>query len=1561
MPPPGLPLPQGLYHPSREHDSCGVGLLCHVKGRKSHELVQNALRMCENMAHRGGCGCDPDTGDGAGLLLQLPHKFFQAVAPQAGIRLPAEGQYAAGLAYLPPDPDECLGTMTELESIVMREGLAFLGWRDVPVYSAVLGKASRATEPRMKQFFVGRNPSLCDAAGFERKLYLVRRLASDLIRYCGMAGSEHFYIASLSARTLVYKGMLTTHQLGQYFPDLHHPAMETAMALVHSRFSTNTFPSWPRAQPFRYMCHNGEINTMRGNANWMQARQELLAGGVLGPDLAKLLPVIRGDGSDSSMFDNCLEFLVLSGRPLPHAVMMMIPEPWEKHQHMSAAKKAFYEYHACLMEPWDGPASIVFCDGVSIGAVLDRNGLRPSRYYLTDDDLVLMASEVGVLPVEPGKVVRKGRLQPGRMFLVDTSKGRIVGDDEIKEEIARAAPYGEWLARNRVFFADLPAATARPCLEGAQLVQQQRAFGYTFEDKRLILGPSAETGSQPLGSMGNDTPLAVLSDQPQLLYNYFKQLFAQVTNPAIDPIREELITSSVTFLGAEQDLLAPGADNCRMIRLESPIIGNDDLARLRAVDLPGFRTATIPIVYDVEAVGAGLAIGQLPGHADNPVFARDALGPETTEGEALAAAMGKLFEAADLSIRGGVNLLILSDRGVSKRKAPIPALLAVAGLHHHLIRQGTRTKVALILESGEPREVHHFACLLGYGVNAINPWLALDTLHAMAIDGEVALGPEEARQRFLKASVKGVVKTMAKMGISTVASYRGAQIFEAVGLDHEVLDRYFTWTTSRVEGVGLSMIAREGKMRHDSAFARPPQADDALEPGGLYQWRAGGERHLFNPRTIHLLQQATRSGDFAVFEEYSRLVDDQSREFHTLRGLMEFKVDPARAVPLDEVEPVEEIVKRFKTGAMSYGSISKEAHEALASAMNRLGGMSNTGEGGEDPARFTATDARGDSLNSAIKQVASGRFGVTSHYLVNARELQIKIAQGAKPGEGGELPGHKVLPPIAKVRGTTPGVGLISPPPHHDIYSIEDLAELIHDLKNANREARINVKLVSEIGVGTIAAGVAKAKADVILVSGHDGGTGASPRSSIQHSGCPWELGLAETNQTLLLNDLRSRVVLETDGQLKTGRDVVIACLLGAEEFGFATAPLVSLGCLMMRVCHKNTCPVGVATQDPRLRANFQGAADNVVNFMLFVARQFRAIMAQLGFRTVNEMVGRCDRLEMRKAIDHWKAEGLDFSKILYRPKVGPEVGTCCHRAQDHLLDQALDHTHLREICRPAIEHGEPVKAVLPIRNVHRVVGTMTGAEISRRYGAAGLPDDTIHLKFTGQAGQSFGAFCPRGMTLELEGDANDYVGKGLCGARIVVYPPRESAPGFQADENILLGNVALYGATSGEAFFRGVAGERFAVRNSGAHAVVEGVGDHGCEYMTGGTVVVLGRTGRNFAAGMSGGLAYVFDEDGDFATKLNPDRLRLLPLCECDEGEINEVKARIARHVALTASAKGRALLEDWDRTLPRIRKILPTDYERVLRALAKARENGLEGEAAILAAFEENTKVGH
>jgi len=1541
------PKAQGLYDPKNEHENCGIGLIVDMKGRKSHSIVKGALEICVNLDHRGGCGCDPITGDGAGIFIQLPHNFFKSVCQaECGFDVPAEGDYAVGFVFLSKDDEERAHEEKIIEKIVVEEGLSMIGWRDVPVRSEILGNASAACEPFMRQFFVSRE-SVEAGLAFERKLYIVRHLSTYRIRYSGEDDDSLFYVSSLSSRTMTYKGMLTTEQLEAYFPDLSNEAMDSALALTHSRFSTNTFPSWPRAQPFRYLCHNGEINTVRGNENWLHAREMQLASEVFGDDLKKILPIIREDGSDSQKFDNCLEFLVLSGRSLAHAMMMMIPEPWERHKSMPQYKRDFYEFHACMMEPWDGPASMAMSDGIQVGATLDRNGLRPSRYYVTSDDKVILASEVGVLEgIEPKNVVKKGRLEPGRMFLIDMEKGRIVGDEELKEQIAAEQPYGQWLKENLVNSEDLPPAEDTVDDNFETLETRQKAFGYTFEDMRFILGPSAEVGKQPLGSMGNDAPLAVLSDQPQLLYNYFKQLFAQVTNPPIDPIREELVTASVSFIGSEGDLTRPGPDSCRMIKYESPLIDRRQLAQLRNIDLPGFKSSRLPITF--ESAEGGLA----EGHNSIP--------EPRISGKGLEAALDQLFENADAAIRDGVNILILSDRKVGPKRAPIPALLAVAGLHHHLVHQGTRTRVSIVLESGEPREVHHFALLLGYGADVINPYIALETVRNLVERGDVKVDTDTACYNFLKANLNGVIKTMSKMGISTVASYRGAQIFEAIGIKESVIEKYFTKTASRVEGIGLGTIAKETDARHRKAYApRDDERGDALESGGIYQWRAGGERHLFNPITIHKLQMATRFGDYGVFKEYSNVINDQSKEMFTIRGLMDFKFDEAKSIPIEEVEPIEAIMKRFKTGAMSYGSISKEAHEAIAIAMNRVGGKSNTGEGGEDSARFTP-DENGDSRRSAIKQVASGRFGVTSYYLVNSDEIQIKIVQGAKPGEGGELPGHKVLPQIAKTRGTTPGVGLISPPPHHDIYSIEDLAELIHDLKNSNIHARVNVKLVSEVGVGTIAAGVAKAKADGILISGYDGGTGASPRSSIQHAGAPWELGLAETNQTLLLNDLRSRVRVETDGQLKTGRDVAIACLLGAEEFGFATTALVALGCLMMRVCHKNTCPVGVATQNPELRKRFNGDAESVVNFMKYIAEELRETMAMLGFRSINEMVGRVDKLEMRPAIDHWKAKGLDYSKILYKPNVGPEVGTYCTVDQDHLLDRSLDLTEILKQAQPAILEGKAVEINLPIVNINRVVGTITGADISRKHGAEGLPEDTIKINLTGSAGQSLAAFCPKGMTFTVTGDTNDYLGKGLSGAKVIVRPHPESP--FVAHENIITGNVCFYGATQGEAYIAGMAGERFCVRNSGVEAVVEGLGDHALEYMTGGMVINLGSTGRNLGAGMSGGVAYVYDEAGDFVqNRLNPDMVNVYQLIECGDEEMALVKAKLEKHLALTGSVRAKSILDDWPETAGKFLKIMPQDYERVLQAVKRAEERGLAGDEAIQAAFEENVKAGH
>lgn len=1516
--------PVGLYDPRFEHDSCGVGFVVNVKGEKSHLIIQQALTVLMNLRHRGACGCEENTGDGAGILIQIPHTFLKSACLGLGIHLPSAGEYGVGMVFLSPNTKERKSAEKIFEQIVRDEGQHFLGWRTVVTDNGDLGLTARKGEPFVRQIFIGRSAKIKDDLDFERKLYIIRRRVENAVRYGGVKGGDYFYVPSLSHRTIVYKGMLMTEQVESFFPELKDPSMESALALVHSRFSTNTFPSWDRAHPYRLVAHNGEINTLRGNVNWMHARQALCESGLFGEDIKKLLPVIPPDGSDSAMFDNCLEFLVLSGRSMAHAVMMMIPEPWNNHETMGDDKKAFYEYHSSLMEPWDGPASIAFTDGTQIGAILDRNGLRPSRYYVTKDDLVVMASEVGVVDIAPENVLYKGRLQPGRMFLIDTKEGRIVADQEIKEQIVKEKPYRKWLQDNLIQLNDLPEAPHVHGPDHSTVLLRQKAFGYTYEDLRRIMAPMGQVGVEPVGSMGNDAPIAVLSDKPQLLYNYFKQLFAQVTNPPIDCIREEIVTSTETTIGPEGNLLSPEPRSCKQIKLLSPILSNEDFEKLRHIRHDYFKSVTLPILYPVVEGGKGLE-----------------------------KALEDLFAKASKAIKEGSNFIILSDRGIDRDQAAIPALLAVSGLHHHLIREGTRTKVGLILESGEPREVHHFALLIGYGVGAVNPYLAFETLDDLIQQNLlVAIDHKTAVKNYRKAVAKGVVKTMSKMGISTIQSYRGAQIFEAIGLKTDVIDKYFTWTPSRMEGIGLNEIAEEVRRRHETAY--PDLAADGmtLDSGGRYQWRQDGEFHLFNPDTVHKLQLACRTGSYKSFKEYSALVNNQSKRICTLRSLLKFK-GSRKAVPIEEVESVEQIMKRFKSGAMSYGSISQEAHESLAIAMNRIGGKSNTGEGGEDPVRFLQLP-NGDSKKSAIKQVASGRFGVTSEYLVSAREIQIKMAQGAKPGEGGQLPGQKVYPWIAKVRLSTPGVGLISPPPHHDIYSIEDLAELIHDLKNANPEARINVKLVAEVGVGTIAAGVAKAHADVVLISGYDGGTGASPISSIQHAGVPWELGLAETHQTLVLNNLRSRIVVETDGQLKTGRDVVMAALLGAEEFGFATAPLVVLGCIMMRVCHLNTCPVGVATQDPALRKKFGGNPDHVVNFMRFIAEEVREIMAELGFRTINEMVGRTDYLEPQEAIEHWKARGLDYSKILYRPEVDKNVGTYAQFPQDHGLRNSLDNQVLLELCEPALSRGERVHATVAIHNTNRVVGTILGSEVTRRYGSEGLPDGTIHLHFTGSAGQSFGAFVPKGITLELEGDGNDYVGKGLSGGRIMVYPSRKAT--FKAEENIIIGNVAFYGATSGEAFIRGMAGERFCVRNSGVNAVVESVGDHGCEYMTGGRVIVLGSTGRNFAAGMSGGVAYILDLDGDFHLRCNQQMVDLERLEKPEE--VTFVREMIYRHIEYTGSQYASGILSRWDEILPRFVKVMPKDYKRVLAAMERVQSSGLSGDEAIMAAFEANAR---
>lgn len=1518
----GLLQKQGLYDPQFEHDACGIGFVVNIKGEKSHAIVTQALTILMNLTHRGGVGSETNTGDGAGVLMQIPHAYLKKACAGLNFSLPEAGRYAAGMIFLPADPAHRRYCEAALEEIIRAEGQSLLGWRTVPTNNRSLGRTAKACQPFVRQVFIGRDPKINEELDFERKLYVIRKRAEQAIRYMGGEGGKSFYIASLSSRTMVYKGMLTAEQVGEFYTELNDPEVVSAMALVHSRYSTNTFPSWERAHPYRYIIHNGEINTLRGNVNWMAARQAKLQSQLFGDDLQKVLPIIQTDGSDSAMFDNCLEFLMLAGRSLPHAAMMMIPEPWSNHESMSEEKRAFYEFHSCLMEPWDGPAAVAFTDGSVVGAVLDRNGLRPSRYYVTKDDLVIMASEVGVVDVAPERVLEKGRLLPGRMFLVDTKAQRIITDEELKREIASEHPYRQWLDEQLLTLEDLPEAPEHPASDPETLLQRQKAFGYTYEDLRLILGPMANDGVDPIGAMGTDAPLAVLSEKPQLLYNYFKQLFAQVTNPPIDALREEIVTSTETMMGSEGNVLEPGPESCRLIKLKIPILTNGELAKLKNIDETGFSSVTLPILFEVDLGGAGLE-----------------------------KAMTNLFKAADQAIREGANILVLSDRAIHEKQAAIPALLAVSGLHHHLIREKTRNQVSIVLESGEPREVHHFALLLGYGVSAVNPYMAYETIEAMIAQGMLAEEqPRKAVARYIKAAAKGVVKVLSKMGISTIQSYQGAQIFEALGIHQSVIDRYFTGTPSRIGGVKMDIIAEEARRRHGAAYGERARGNEPLDTGGHYQWRKDGEEHLFNPETVHKLQIACRTDDYELYRDYARLINIQTQRAYTLRGLLEFKKNPS--IPLDEVESIESICRRFKTGAMSYGSISQEAHESLAIAMNRIGGKSNTGEGGEDPERFRVLP-NGDSKCSAIKQVASGRFGVTSEYLVNAIEIQIKMAQGAKPGEGGQLPGRKVYPWVAKVRHSTPGVGLISPPPHHDIYSIEDLAELIHDLKNANPQARISVKLVSEVGVGTIAAGVAKGRADVILISGYDGGTGASPRTSIRHAGLPWELGLAETQQTLVMNDLRSRVVLETDGKLLTGRDVAVAALLGAEEFGFATAPLVVLGCVMMRVCNLDTCPVGVATQDPELRKKFCGDPQHVVNFMHFVAQELREIMAELGFRSVDEMIGRSDLLMPSSSMEtHWKAHGLDFSNILYQPESELEIGRRSLIMQDHGLEASLDQKVLLDICKPALERQQPVRAIVPIQNTDRVAGTILGSEVTKRYGSDGLPDDTIRLHFKGSAGQSFGAFVPRGISMTLEGDANDYLAKGLSGGKIVVYPPEGST--FVPEENIIIGNVAFYGATSGEAYIRGAAGERFCVRNSGVKAVVESVGDHGCEYMTGGRVVVLGKTGRNFAAGMSGGIAYVFDEHEEFPRRCNREMVEL-ELLE-DSEELQEVKSMLERHVEYTGSTRAKDILARWKDAAACFIRVIPKDYKRVLEAMRRVGEAGMSGEEAVMAAFVEN-----
>jgi len=1506
---------QGLYDPRFDHDSCGVAFVADLRGGRRHGILEMGLSALENLEHRGATGAEASSGDGAGVLIQMPDRFLRETVD---FDLPEPGAYAAGMAFLPREPGAAAEAASRVAGLAACEGLNVLGWRDVPHDDSRIGCRARAVMPSFRQLFLAGGP--WRGMDLERRVFMLRKRADLTV--------PGVYFTSLSARTLVYKGMLSCPQLAEFFPDLRDPRVETALALVHSRFSTNTFPSWPLAHPFRLIAHNGEINTLQGNRNWMRAREAFLRSDLLPGDITRIFPIIQPTASDSASFDECLELLTMTGRSLPHAVLMMIPEAWESHRSMGRSKKAFYQFHSSLMEAWDGPAAVAFTDGTVIGAVLDRNGLRPARYWVTADGLVVLASESGVLDLDPASVVSKGRLRPGKIFLVDTAAGRIVDDEEIKEELARQLPYEEWLRAGLVHLVDLPPRERQIPTQEILLCRQQ-TFGYTDEDLRLLIGPMALTAAEPVGSMGNDAPLAALSQRPRLLFDYFQQLFAQVTNPPLDAIREEMVTAMSSTLGPEGNLLDPCPESCRQVVLPYPVIDNDELAKLVHAnddgDRPGFRAAVFSGLYPA------------------------------AEGErGLAAALGRVCAEVSAAIAEGIRIVVLSDRHSSAGQIPIPSLLLTSAVHHHLIREKTRTHVGLVIEAGDAREVHHVACLIGYGAGAVNPYLAFDTIEEMIARGELrGIEPKKAIHNYIKALCKGVVKTMSKMGISTIASYTGAQTFEAIGLSGDLIDRYFTGTVSRLGGAGLNIIAAECAARHHFAYPDRPaeRAHRELAVGGDYQWRREGELHLFNPDTIALLQQAVRADDYETFKLYSREVNDHARSLGTLRGLFRFREDARTPVPLDEVEPAESIVKRFSTGAMSYGSISREAHETLAIAMNRLGARSNSGEGGEDPER-DVPDANGDSRRSRIRQVASGRFGVTSLYLANADDLQIKIAQGAKPGEGGQLPGKKVYPWIAKTRHATPGVGLISPPPHHDIYSIEDIKELIHDLKCSNPAARVHVKLVAEAGVGTVAAGVCKAKSDVVLIAGHDGGTGAAPLSSIKHAGGPWELGLAETQQTLLINGLRDRIVVQVDGQLKTGRDVFVGALLGAEEFGFATAPLVALGCVMMRVCHLDLCPVGIATQNPALRKRFVGQPEHVERFMRFVAREVREHLAAYGFRTLEEAVGHAELIAPVPAIDHWKLAGIDLTPIVFVPPEPENMIRHHARPQDHGLGDALNH-ELIELCAPALEEGRPVELELPVRNVDRAVGTRLGYHLSKRFGAAGLPDDTIQINLRGSAGMSFGAFLPRGITLRLEGDANDYLGKGLSGGRIVVRPDRLAR--FRAEENVIAGNVVLYGATGGECYLRGLAGERFCVRNSGAVTVVEGIGDHGCEYMTGGRAVILGPTGRNFGAGMSGGLAYVYDPEKTFQP--NPEMVEIETIDDEDDRWLRET---VRRHWAATGSAVAHRLLADWYKAIESFVKVMPKDYKRVLQATQAAIERGMPSEEAAMAVMAA-TAVSH
>lgn len=1497
-----LPRAQGLYRPEFEHDACGIGLYAHIKGNATHEIVAKGLKMLCQLDHRGGQGSDPLTGDGAGLMVQIPDQFFRQECSE--MNLPEKGKYGVGMLFFSKNDAEREEIESYLNKLVEQEGQTVLGWRTVPIDAQNIGATAQESCPVIRQLFVAANENSTDSLAFERKLYMIRKQAEKWVK----ESEYRFYFASLSSRTMVYKGLLTPEQVDQFYLDLQDENFISAFALVHSRFSTNTFPSWERAHPNRYLIHNGEINTLQGNIHWMKAREKQFISEAFGPDLEKVLPILDTDGSDSSILDNALEFLVLAGRKPAHAAMMLVPEPWSENPHITEEKRAFYEYHSSLMEPWDGPSAISFTDGKQIGAILDRNGLRPARYYVTEDDYIIFSSEVGVIDVEPEKVLYKERLQPGKMLLIDLEEGRIISDEEIKSELAAEQPYQQWLDDQLVRLEDNVESEGET---PADLLVRQKAFGYTYEDIQKYILPVVSEGKDPLGAMGNDMPLAVLSDLPQALFNYFKQLFAQVTNPPIDSIREAIVTSTISYLGAEGNLLHPSTENCRRIQLETPILTNSQLEELKKSE--SFKSKVIDILF-----------------TDN-----------------LENSLNDLCRQADKAIAEGASLIILSDRNMNEQEAAIPSVLAASTLHQHLIREGVRTKASILVETGEVREVHHFAVLLGYGVDAINPYLAFAIYQQAVEEGNLPFTYQEAVKKYVHAMTEGVVKVMSKMGISTVQSYRGAQIFEAVGISPDVIDRYFTGTVSQLGGIDLDTIAEEAKLRHKAAYA--DSHDKTLESGSNFQWRHDGEHHAFNPGTIHTLQWACRNGDYDLFKKYSKLANEERLGF--LRNLFSFN-GSRQAVPIEEVESVDSIVRRFKTGAMSFGSISKEAHETLAIAMNRLGGKSNSGEGGEDARRFVL-DENGDNRGSAIKQIASGRFGVKSHYLVNAEELQIKVAQGAKPGEGGQLMGTKVYPWVADVRGATPGVSLISPPPHHDIYSIEDLAQLIHDLKNANRDARISVKLVSKGGVGTIAAGVAKAVADVIVISGYDGGTGASPKTSIQHAGLPWELGLAEAHQTLMLNGLRDRVVLETDGKLMTGKDVVMAALLGAEEFGFATAPLVVLGCVMMRVCHLDTCPVGIATQNPELRKKFTGEADYIVNYMRFIAQEVREMMAELGFRTVEEMVGRTDVLTVsERAKAHWKAQHLDLTALLYQP----EGTRTFKRPQNHRINEALDVQKILPAVQSAIEQGTPVDVSLPITNINRVVGTVVGSEISKRYGEEGLPEDTITLRFTGSAGQSFGAFVPNGMTLDLTGDANDYVGKGLSGGKIIVRADEHTQ--FASGENVIAGNIAFYGATSGEAYINGRAGERFAVRNSGVNVVVEGIGDHGCEYMTGGRVVVLGDVGKNFAAGMSGGIAYVLAGNKDEFKRLSNQELIEFESVS-SPGDRAELKTLIENHFRYTESVKASYVLENWEEAVKKFVKVISKDYKRMINLIEEQKEAGLSDEEAVMSAFLANSST--